>query len=101
VRYGKLSSHEWEVPELLWAMEMHGDLPPTRIIAMGVDPAELHLDRLAMGLSPAIEVRLPALELVLLAELADAGILLEPRTRPIGVPDADDLVTAGREPHHA
>lgn len=101
VHYGKLSSHEWEVPELLWAMEMHGDLPPTRIIAMGVDPAELHLDHLAMGLSPAVEARLPALELVLLAELSDAGITLEPRHHPIGVPDAEELVSAGREDRHA
>ncbi len=95
VHYGKLSSHEWEVPELLWAMEVHGDLPPTTIVAMGVDPAELHLDRLSMGLSAAVAARLPVLELVLLAELADAGMLLRPRRRPRRLPDPADIVRFG------
>lgn len=94
VHYGKLSSHEWEVPELLWAMELHGDLPPTRIVAMGVDPAELRLDTLSMGLSREITRRLPALELVLLAELAEAGVTLKPRRRPRRLPDPADIVRA-------
>ena len=80
---GSLMSHELEVAELLTTMEAQGELPPTRIIAMGVTPALAPLDHLAMGLSPDVEARLPALELVLLAELADAGVLLEPRSRPL------------------
>lgn len=83
VRNGSLMSHELEVAELLESMEAQGELPPTRIIAMGVVPSAAPIDHLSMGLSPDVETRLPALELVLLAELADAGVLLEPRARPL------------------
>lgn len=87
LRSGTLRSHELDVAELLRTMEAQGDLPPTRIIAMGVTAASAPLDHLSMGLSPEIEARLPALELVLLAELADAGVLLEPRGKgPAGMP---------------
>ena len=83
IQKNTLMSHELEVGELLKAMEAQGALPPTRIIAMGVTPSSAPLDHLSMGLSPEVESRLPALELVLLAELADAGMLLEPRSRPL------------------
>lgn len=85
LRSGTLRSHELDVAELLKTMEAQGELPPTRIIAMGVTTATAPLDHLSMGLSPEIEARLPALELVLLAELADAGVLLEPRRK--GTPE--------------
>ncbi|MEI2420620.1 hydrogenase maturation protease, partial [Arthrospira platensis SPKY2] len=38
IGYGKLSSHEWEVPDLLTAMDLYGDLPDVTIVAIGVDP---------------------------------------------------------------
>ena len=85
LRNGTLRSHELDVAELLKTMEAKDKLPPTRIIAMGVTSATVPLDHLSMGLSPEIEARLPALELVLLAELADAGVLLEPRGK--GTPE--------------
>src|SRR5690606_17746718 len=40
IGYGKLSSHEWEVPDLLTAMQLHGDLPEVTIVAIGVKPLE-------------------------------------------------------------
>lgn len=81
VRSVARSTHELEVGELLRALEARGELPPTRIIAMGVSPAATPREPLTMALSPEIEARLPSLELVLLAELADAGVLLAPRGR--------------------
>ncbi len=90
VRHAKLSSEELQLPELLATVEAQGDLPPTRIVAMGVEPGKRD-DALGVGLSSGIEARLPALELLLLAELSDAGIHLRPRTR----------VAAGGEPRPA
>jgi hydrogenase maturation protease len=69
-QYGKLSSHEWGVPELLMAIELHGDLPEVIIVAMGVKPTM----QLSLGLSEPVQARLGALEQVLLATLADWGI---------------------------
>jgi hydrogenase maturation protease len=75
IQYGKLSSHEWEMPELLRAMELHGDLPPTTFVAIGVSAlAEVSAD-LQIGLSPLIKKRLDALERVVLQELASLGIV--------------------------
>ncbi|MEJ2287162.1 MAG: hydrogenase maturation protease [Deinococcales bacterium] len=96
VRSSTLMSHELEIAELLGSMENRGELPPTRIIAMGVTPAMAPIDHLSMGLSPEVETRLPALELVLLAELADAGVLLEPRSRRLS--DAHDPSSRTRRP---
>jgi len=94
LRSGTLRSHELDVAELLRTMEAQDELPPTRIIAMGVTSATAPLDHLSMGLSPEIEARLPALELVLLAELADAGVLLEPRGK--GPPEVRGQARARR-----
>jgi hydrogenase maturation protease len=96
-----LMSHELEVGELLKAMASQGELPPTRIIAMGVTPTTAALDHLSMGLSPEVERRLPALELVLLAELADAGVLLEPRSRPLAEAQAPSGARRPRRGQHA
>ncbi len=96
-----LMSHELEVGELLKAMDTKGELPPTRIIAMGVTPTTAALDHLSMGLSPEVETRLPALELVLLAELADAGVLLEPRSRPLAEAQAPSGTRRPRRGQHA
>lgn len=74
IQYGKLSSHEWEMPELLTAMEIHGDLPPTTFIAIGVHPLALVSQSLQTELSPMIEARLGALESVVLQELQRLGI---------------------------
>jgi hydrogenase maturation protease len=74
IQYGKLSSHEWEMPELLTAMEIHGDLPPTTFIAIGVHPLAEVSQSLQTELSPMIEARLGALESVVLQELQRLGI---------------------------
>ncbi|MGK0619853.1 HyaD/HybD family hydrogenase maturation endopeptidase [Meiothermus cerbereus] len=75
IQYGKLSSHEWEMPELLRAMELHGDLPPTTFIAIGVSALAEVSANLQIRLSPLIEKRLDALERVVLRELASLGIM--------------------------
>lgn len=69
-QYGKLSSHEWGVPELLSAIELHGDLPEVIIVAMGVSPTV----QLSLGLSEPVRARIGALEQALLATLAGWGI---------------------------
>lgn len=101
VQASTLMSHELEIGELLQAMERQGELPPTRIIAMGVTPTTAALDHLSMGLSPEVERRLPALELVLLAELADAGVLLEPRSRPLAEAQTPSGARRSRRGQHA
>lgn len=101
VQKSTLMSHELEIGELLKAMERQGELPPTRIIAMGVTPTTAALDHLSMGLSPEVETRLPALELVLLAELADAGVLLEPRSRPLAEAQTTSGARRPRRGQHA
>ncbi|HWG84500.1 MAG TPA: HyaD/HybD family hydrogenase maturation endopeptidase [Deinococcales bacterium] len=74
IQYGKLSSHEWEVPELLWAMETHGDLPDTTLVAIGVDPAQTLSGGARTELSPLIRARLGALETVVISELERKGV---------------------------
>lgn len=101
LRNGTLRSHELDVAELLRSMESQGELPPTRIVAMGVTAATAPLDHLSMGLSPEIEARLPALELVLLAELADAGVLLEPRGKGASEPRGQPRARRSRRGQHA
>jgi hydrogenase maturation protease len=73
IQYGKLSSHEWEVPELLSAMEMHGDLPETALVAIGVDPAQTLQNGARCSLTPAIRARITALEAAVLVELEHKG----------------------------
>lgn len=79
IGYGKLSSHEWEVPDLLTAMELHGDLPSVSIVAIGVSPLEFETGEVGAVLSERIRSRMPALETVLLRELAEHDI--EPDVR--------------------
>jgi len=75
IQYGKLSSHEWEMPELLSAMELHGDLPPTTFIALGVSSLAEVSATLQTQLSPLIQQRMDDLERVVLRELASLGIV--------------------------
>ena len=75
VGYGKLSSHEWEVPDLLSAMELHGDVPEVSIIAIGVDPLEFSGEGIGVQLGPIVGPRMPALATVVLRELEAEGIV--------------------------
>jgi hypothetical protein len=77
VGYGKLSSHEWEVPDLLTAMELHGDLPEVSIVAIGVDPLEFSGEGIGVQLGPVVGARMPALASVVLRELEVLGIVPE------------------------
>ncbi len=83
IQYGKLSSHEWEMPELLRAMELYGDLPPTTFIAIGVSSLAEVSANLQIQLSPLIEKRLEALEQVVLQELASLGMVPLAKTNPL------------------
>lgn len=74
IGYGKLSSHEWEVPDLLTAMDLHGDLPDVTIVAIGVRPIEFETNEVGAVLSDPIRTRMPALETVLLRELEALGV---------------------------
>lgn len=74
IGYGKLSSHEWEVPDLLTAMEVHGDLPDVTIVAIGVDPLEFGGGEVGVTLSEPIRSRMEALATVTLQELRRLGI---------------------------
>lgn len=74
VGYGKLSSHEWEVPDLLTAMDLYGDLPDVTIVAIGVDPLEFGGGDVGVVLSPVIRDRMEALATVTLQELARLGV---------------------------
>ncbi|WP_299426000.1 hydrogenase maturation protease [uncultured Meiothermus sp.] len=74
IQYGKLSSHEWEMPELLTAMEIHGDLPPVTFIAIGVNSLAEISSSLTLELSLRIASRLEALEKAVLQELASLGV---------------------------
>ena len=74
IGYGKLSSHEWEVPDLLTAMELFGDLPDVTIVAIGVEPLEFFTGEVGVVLSPLIRERLEALATVTLRELARLGV---------------------------
>jgi hydrogenase maturation protease len=77
VGYGKLSSHEWEVPDLLTAMELHGDVPDVSIIAIGVDPLEFSGEGIGVQLGPIVRPRMQALATIVLRELAAEGIVPE------------------------
>jgi hydrogenase maturation protease len=74
IGYGKLSSHEWEVPDLLTAMDLYGDLPAVTIIGIGVDPLCFGVGEVGVVLSAAVRERLEALATVTLRELARHGV---------------------------
>jgi hydrogenase maturation protease len=73
IGYGKLSSHEWEVPDLLTAMDLCGDLPEVTIVAIGVDPLGFAGGDVGVRLSPPILARMEALATVVLHEVARYG----------------------------
>jgi hydrogenase maturation protease len=73
IGYGKLSSHEWEVPDLLTAMDLYGDLPEVTIVAIGVDPLEFAGGDVGVRLSAPIRARMEALATVVLREVARYG----------------------------
>lgn len=97
IQYGKLSSHEWEIPELLRAMELHGDLPPTTFIAIGVSSLAEVSANLQIQLSPLIEKRLESLEQVVLQELASLGMVPLAITNPL----RDNVRALPQEVNHA
>lgn len=74
VGYGKLSSHEWEVPDLLTAMALYGDLPDVTVVAIGVDPLSFGGGEVGVGLGHVVRSRLEALATVVLAEMARLGV---------------------------
>lgn len=87
IGYGKLSSHEWEVPDLLTAMDLHGDLPDVTIVAIGVRPIEFETNEVGAVLSDTIRTRMPALETVLLRELEAHGVDLVDLAPDLGADD--------------
>lgn len=98
IGYGKLSSHEWEVPDLLTAMDLYGDLPDVTIVAIGVSPLEFETGEVGVTLSEPIRGRMGALASVLLAELEEKhGIVptvVQPDLRPDARFSAEEIVLA-------
>jgi hydrogenase maturation protease len=74
IGYGKLSSHEWEVPDLLTAMDLYGDLPAVTIVGIGVDPLCFGVGEVGVVLTEAVRHRLEALATVTLRELESLGV---------------------------
>lgn len=79
IGYGKLSSHEWEVPDLLSAMDLYGDLPEVVCVAIGVRPLEFESGEIGVRLSDTVRERMPALATVVLRELEAQGVTLRDR----------------------
>ena len=75
IGYGKLSSHEWEVPDLLSAMDLYGDLPEVTCVAIGVRPLEFESGEIGVHLSDAVRARMPALASVVLQEIERQGVV--------------------------
>lgn len=88
IGYGKLSSHEWEVPDLLTAMDLYGDLPDVTIVAIGVAPLEFETGEVGVTLTEPIRERMGALASVLLAELEEKHGVVPTVVRPEMRPDA-------------
>jgi len=97
IGYGKLSSHEWEVPDLLTAMDLYGDLPDVTIVAIGVAPLEFESGEVGVGLSPTVRDRMNALATVVLRELQAHGVtpqVVRPEMRADDVFSAEEIVLA-------
>jgi hydrogenase maturation protease len=97
IGYGKLSSHEWEVPDLLTAMDVCGDLPDVTIVAIGVDPLGFTGGDVGVRLSPAVLGRMEALAAVVLREVArygGEGEVLRPEERADRPFTAEEIVLA-------
>lgn len=93
IRWGKLSSHEWELLELLWAAEAMGELPPTTLIVMAIDPDGVIRHGLEPSLSATVRERVPILEGVVVEHLEAAGWSLDRRSGPpLSDPTLDDIV---------
>ncbi len=69
----KLSSHEWEVMEVLWALGLTGELPEVVFFAVGVEPRGSHGTSLGVGVSPPVRAGMRRLVRALVAELDRAG----------------------------
>jgi len=76
IGYGKLSSHEWEVPDLLSAMDLYGDLPQVTCVAIGVRPLEFEGGEIGVTLSDTVRERMPALATVVVQEIERQGVAL-------------------------
>jgi len=95
IGYGKLSSHEWEVPDLLTAMDLHGDLPDVTIAAIGVTPLEFETGEVGVILSDTIRERMDALATVVLRELEAHDVHpveIDPDLQAGDVFSAEDIV---------
>ncbi len=76
IGYGKLSSHEWEVPDLLSAMDLYGDLPEVTCVAIGVRPLEFETGEIGVALTDTVRERMPALATVVVQEIERLGVAL-------------------------
>jgi hydrogenase maturation protease len=97
IGYGKLSSHEWEVPDLLSAMALCGDLPEVTCVAIGVRPLEFESGEIGVRLSREVRERMPALAEVVLAELRSRGVaatVRRPELRADQPFSAEELILA-------
>ncbi len=95
IGYGKLSSHEWEVPDLLSAMELYGDLPEVTCVAIGVQPLEFETGEIGVSLSAAVRSRMPALAAVVMREVELQGVkptVARPELRADEPFSAEDIV---------
>ncbi len=95
IGYGKLSSHEWEVPDLLTAMDLYGDLPDVTIVGIGVAPLEFESGEVGVGLTPTVRGRMEALATVVLRELKAHGVtpqVVRPEMQADDVFSAEEIV---------
>ena len=76
IGYGKLSSHEWEVPDLLSAMDLYGDLPEVTCVAIGVRPLEFESGEIGVAFRDTLRERMPALATVVVQEIERQGVAL-------------------------
>lgn len=97
IGYGKLSSHEWEVPDLLTAMDLYGDLPEVTIVGIGVDPLCFGVGEVGVLLTDAVRARIGALAsatLQTLEALDVHAVDLRPELRPDTPFSAEDIILA-------
>ncbi|MDI3317806.1 MAG: hydrogenase maturation protease [Bacillota bacterium] len=93
------SAHDVQILDVLAGLVLLGELPETVVIAM--QPGEIR--EMKLGLSPAVESRLPAMEQAVLDELEKLGIRpLARREAPFRVDPVELLraSAAGQEEDH-
>jgi len=80
----KLSPHQISICDVLASLEFCGHAPRD-LVLVGVEPQSLDL---GLELSPAVAGRIPAMVDMAVTQLAQRGILLEPRAPRRGANDA-------------